>query len=201
MPPKRNQGLKAPGILGLAASGIVIAGMAAAALLPHLTAAAATSIGGPFALIDGAGQAVTDKTYLGRWKLIYFGYTHCPDACPTTLSDIGAALDKLTPTARKNLSVLFITVDPERDTPKVIGDYAKAFGQEFIGLTGTHAALAPVEQSFRVYAQKHALKGGDYAMDHSSIIYVMAPDGHFVGLLDDGLSPVEMAQRLVQMGA
>jgi protein SCO1/2 len=200
MPPKLKTGIRTPGILGLAAGGIVIAGMAAAALLPHLTASE-PSIGGPFALTNGAGQAVTDKTYLGRWKLVYFGYTHCPDACPTTLSDIAAALDKLPAAGRENLSVLFITVDPARDTAKVIGDYAKAFGPEFIGLTGTQAELAPVEQSFRVYAQKHQLKGGDYAMDHSSIIYVMAPDGHFVGLLDDGLSPAEMARRLVQMGA
>jgi protein SCO1/2 len=144
---------------------------------------------------------VTEQALLGRWTLIYFGYTHCPDACPTTLSAIGGALDKLSPAARKAIRVLFITVDPGRDTPAVVGPYAKAFGPEFSGLTGSGAELSKVEQEFRVYAQRHDLKGGDYAMDHSSIIYVMGPDGQFAGLLDDSLSAADMAQKLSHLGA
>jgi protein SCO1/2 len=185
----------------LAAGGVVVAGLLLAAFLPQFTLASAPSIGGPFALVDGAGHAVTDQTFRGKWMLIYFGYTHCPDACPTTLSDIGGALDKLTVAERARIKVFFITVDPARDTPAIVGDYARAFGPEFVGLTGSEAQLAPVEKSFRVYAQKHELKGGDYAMDHSSIIYLMGPDGHFAGLLDDSLSPAQIAAKLEQLGA
>jgi protein SCO1/2 len=189
------------GIVGIVAGGIVLLGLGLAATLPRLTGAAGPQIGGPFSLVDGDGRHVTEQSFAGKWRLMYFGYTHCPDACPTTLSDIGAALDKMPVIARGKLVVLFVTVDPERDTPKVIGEYAKAFGPEFIGLTGTQAALLPVEQSFRVYAQRHELKGGDYAMDHSSIIYVMGPDGHFVGVLDDAMKPADIARRLEQLGA
>jgi protein SCO1/2 len=159
------------------------------------------SVGGPFTLTDGQGHRVTSATYQGQWRLMYFGYTHCPDACPTTLSKLGAALDKLPPPDRARIRVLFVTVDPARDTPGVVGDYAHAFGPEFTGLTGTPAELAPVEDEFHVYARRHDLAGGDYAMDHSSIIYVMGPDGGFVGLLDDGLSPDELATRLRGFGA
>jgi len=190
------------GIVALIAGGIVLLGLAVAATLPRLTqASSAPSIGGPFTLVDGAGHSVTDRDYRGKWRLMYFGYTHCPDACPTTLSDIGAALDKLPAAARQKLVVLFVTVDPARDTPQVIGAYAKAFGPEFVGLTASQAAITAVEQSFRVYAARHELKGGDYAMDHSSIIYVMDPDGHFVTVLDDSLKPADLAQHLEQLGA
>jgi protein SCO1/2 len=189
-------------LVAIAAAAVVAAGLGLAAGLPRLSHdAGAPSIGGPFALVDGDGHKVTDKDFLGRWTLIYFGYTHCPDACPTTLSAIGGALDKIPAAKRKDFSVLFITVDPARDTPGIVGQYAKAFGPEFVGLTGSAPALAKVEQEYRVYAQRHDLKGGDYAMDHSSIIYVIAPDGHFDGLLDDSLSPADMAQRLSHLAA
>jgi protein SCO1/2 len=188
-------------VVGTVAAVVVLGGLGLAASLPRLEREGAPMIGGPFALVDDAGHGVTDKNFLGRWTLIYFGYTHCPDACPTTLSAIGGALDKVSPEARKKIVVLFITVDPGRDTPSVVGAYAKAFGPEFIGLTGSDAELAKVEQEFRVYAQRHTLKGGDYAMDHSSIIYVMGPDGRFAGLLDDSLSPADMAQKLSHLGA
>jgi protein SCO1/2 len=187
-------------VVGVAAA-IVGVGLGLAASLPRLEHAGTATIGGPFALVDGAGHGVTEQALLGRWTLIYFGYTHCPDACPTTLSAIGGALDKLSPAARKAIRVLFITVDPGRDTPAVVGPYAKAFGPEFSGLTGSGAELSKVEQEFRVYAQRHDLKGGDYAMDHSSIIYVMGPDGQFAGLLDDSLSAADMAQKLSHLGA
>ena len=162
---------------------------------------AAPEIGGPFDLVDGAGRNVTDQDFRGQWRLVYFGYTHCPDACPTTLGDLGAALDKLNPADRARVRVLFITVDPARDTPSVMGGYVHAFGPEFVGLTGTPAQLASVEAGYHVYARRHDLAGGDYAMDHSSIIYVMRPDGSFAGLLDDGLSPTDLAKRLSELGA
>ncbi len=190
--------------------GLTLAGVAGVAVLVALGAGVALQgtrlpsepqIGGPFALTDGAGRTVTEASYAGQWRLMYFGYTHCPDACPTTLSKLGAALDKLSPSEREHTRVLFVSVDPARDTPSVVGDYAHAFGPEFVGLTGTPAQLSPVLESFHVYARRHELAGGDYAMDHSSIVYVMDPAGRNVGLLDDGLSPDTMAQRLRALGA
>jgi protein SCO1/2 len=189
--------------LALAAGIVVLIGLGLAASLPRVpTQGAATlSIGGPFTLTDSAGHSVTDRDFLGRWQLLYFGYTHCPDVCPTTLSGIGAALDKLKPEARARIGVIFVTVDPERDTPKIVGDYAQAFGKEFVGLTGTPEQIAAAEQAYRVYAAKHQLKDGDYAMDHSSVIYVINPQGRFATVLDDNLAPGDLAQRLQNLGA
>ena len=161
----------------------------------------ALAIGGPFALVDGADHPVTDRDFRGKWMLIYFGYTHCPDVCPTTLGGIAEGIDKLPPAERPHVVPIFITVDPDRDTPAVVGSYAHAFGPAFIGLTGSPSAIADAEREFRVYAQKHQLKGGDYAMDHSSVIYVMAPDGSFAGVLDDTMAPAAIADHLLKLGA
>jgi cytochrome oxidase Cu insertion factor (SCO1/SenC/PrrC family) len=159
-----------------------------------------THIGGPFTLVDSTGKTITDQDFRGKFMLVYFGYTHCPDACPTTLSDMGAALDKLPTADRAKIVPLFITIDPERDTPGLIGDYAHAFGPEFVGLTGSKNAITAAEQEYHVYAVRHPLEHGDYAMDHSSIIYVMGPDGKFLGLIEDAAKPGDMAQRLVAFG-
>lgn len=192
---------------------IVVGGLAAAAILPGLhagkpasagTEAADTpnlSIGGDFTLVDGQNRKVTAADFHGRAIIVYFGYTHCPDACPTTLSDLAAALDKIPPAARARLVPVFITVDPERDTPAVMRDYVAAFGPEFVGLTGSAAQIAEAEKFYHVYAEKHPLAHGDYAMDHSSVLYVMGPDGAFRGIVDDGMKPADMAQRLQSLGA
>jgi protein SCO1/2 len=195
-------------IIATLAGVIVLGGLAAAALLPRLTGtgAAATAslggvtIGGPFSLVNGHGKTVTDRDFRGRFMLVYFGYTHCPDACPTTLNDMALALDKLTPAQRAHIAPVFITVDPERDTPSMIGDYVSAFGTGFTGLTGSQAAITAAETEYHVFAQKHVLAHGDYAMDHSSIIYVMGPDGAFVGVINAGTKPEDIAQRLQAFG-
>jgi protein SCO1/2 len=139
------------------------------------------SIGGPFVLTDGSGKAVTDKDFRGHFLLVYFGYTFCPDVCPTTLNDVAQAMEKLGPRAA-NVQVLFITVDPKRDTPKVIEQYAAAFSPKFIGLTGTPDQIKTVAREYRVYYAEHRTGPGpnDYAMDHSSILYLMGPDGGFI---------------------
>jgi protein SCO1/2 len=185
---------------GVVAGAVLVAGLLGLALLPGKRAGGETTIGGPFALVDGHGKAVTDRDFRGRFMLIYFGYTHCPDACPTTLGDMSAAIDKLPAAARARVVPVFITVDPERDTVAMIGDYAAAFGPEFVGLTGSPAAIAAAENEYHVYAQKHPLARGDYAMDHSSIMYVMGPDGGFLGVIADGTKPGDIAQRLVAFG-
>jgi protein SCO1 len=139
------------------------------------------AIGGPFQLVDSAGHPVTDQAFRGKYMLVYFGYTFCPDVCPTTLADVAAALDKLGPRADQ-VQPLFITVDPERDTPPVVGQYAANFSPRLVGLTGTPDQIAAVARAYHVYYARHRTgdKPGDYTMDHSSILYLMGPDGHFI---------------------
>jgi len=144
----------------------------------------AVAIGGPFSLTDGDGKAVTDQTYRGKYLLVYFGYTYCPDVCPTTLTNVAAALDKLGPRADR-LQPLFITVDPNRDTPAVVKQYAAAFSPRLIGLTGSPEQIKAVAHEYRVYYAVHRTGPGpnDYAMDHSSILYLMGPDGKFLSVV------------------
>jgi protein SCO1/2 len=189
-----------------AAGAIVLAGLAGLAVMPRIAGRAGgtqpgstVTIGGPFALIDGHGKAVTDTDFRGRFMLVYFGYTHCPDACPTMLSDMAAALDQLPGADRAAAVPIFITVDPERDTAAMMGDYVQAFGPHFVGLTGSAADIAKAEAAYHVYAVKHPLKNGDYAMDHSSILYVMGRNGHFLGVVEDA-KPAVMAQQLQNLG-
>ena len=142
-------------------------------------------------------QPVTDKSFAGKFMLVYFGYTYCPDVCPTTLNSMAEALDKLGPAADK-LAPLFITVDPARDTPAVIGQYTAAFSPRIEGLTGTADQIKTVADKYHVYYAKHKTGDGpdDYTMDHSSILYVMRPNGHFAGLLRADESPGAMAADL-----
>ena len=157
----------------------------------------AAAIGGPFTLTDGAGKAVTDRTFRGKFMLVYFGYTFCPDVCPTTLNDVAQAMDKLGTDADK-LQPLFITVDPARDTPEVMRQYAAAFSPSLTGLTGSAAQIATVAKEYRVYYAPHKTgpNPGDYTMDHSSILYVMDPAGRFAGIIRADEGPDAMAADL-----
>ena len=156
------------------------------------------AIGGPFSLEAGDGRTVTDQTYRDKWQLIYFGYTLCPDACPTALNDIASAMETLGPLAQK-VQPIFITVDPQRDTPEVMASYVKAFDNRLVGLTGTPEQIAAAARAFRVYYAKAPDKDAPdgYLMDHSSVIYVMRPgDFHFVATFTHETSPDQMAERL-----
>jgi len=153
------------------------------------------SIGGPFALTDQDGNTRTEKDLQGRFSLVFFGFTYCPDVCPTTLAIIQAALEKLGSDADRVVPV-FITVDPERDTPAVIKSYLSAFGTRFIGLTGTPEAVTQATKAYRVYAQKSPTDDGGYSMDHSSIIYLMGPDGKYVAHYQIETGPDGLAQDL-----
>jgi cytochrome oxidase Cu insertion factor (SCO1/SenC/PrrC family) len=155
-------------------------------------------IGGPFRLTDQAGKTVRDSDFRGRYMLIYFGYSFCPDVCPTTLSVMAQALDKLGPERARRVVPIFITIDPARDTPKVLADYMKAFGPEFVGLTGSAAAIADAEKKYRVYAVKKPLEKGNYGMDHSSVLYLMGPDGRMISFYDEAISPDDLAKELRQ---
>jgi protein SCO1/2 len=139
----------------------------------------AAAIGGPFTLTDQNGGTVTDKDLRGRPFLVFFGFTHCPDVCPTALFEISEVLGKLGPDAQK-VSALFVTIDPERDTPAQMKDYLSSFDPHLLGLTGDSAAIAAVAKEYRVYVKKVPLDNGDYTMDHTALVYLMDKDGRFV---------------------
>jgi protein SCO1/2 len=144
-----------------------------------IPSAGASAIGGPFSLTDQNGRTVTDQDLRGRPFLVFFGFTHCPDVCPTTLFELSEVLGKLGPDAQK-VSALFVTVDPERDTPTEMKDYLSSFDPHLVGLTGDPAAIAAVAKEYRVYVKKVPLDGGDYTMDHTALVYLMDKDGRFV---------------------
>jgi protein SCO1 len=154
-----------------------------------------SAIGGPFKLVDQNGRTVTNTDLEGNWLLVYFGYTHCPDACPTALNNIALALDDLG-AEKKEVRPVFITIDPERDTSPALKDYVAAFGAPILALTGNNAAIAQAAAEYRVYYQKHPEAGGDYSMDHTSIIYVMDPKGRFTASFTGEDPPEEIAARL-----
>jgi protein SCO1/2 len=158
------------------------------------------SIGGPFTLQDGNGKPVTDRDFRGKYMLVYFGYTFCPDVCPTTLNAVAEAMDKLGPAASR-IQPLFITVDPARDTPAVVKQYAAAFGPKIVGLTGTAEEIAKVAKEYRVYYAEHRTGPGpnDYSMDHSSVLYLMNPEGAFVAPVRADQSGDEIAANLKKL--
>jgi protein SCO1/2 len=158
----------------------------------------ASAIGGPFRLVDQNGKRVTDADLKGKWSLVYFGYTHCPDACPTALNDIAIALDELGP-KRDAVRPVFITVDPERDTPEVLKSYVTSFDAPILALTGTSEEVAQAAKGYRVYYAKHPEAGDDYSMDHSSVIYVMDPEGRFTASFTHQSTPEEIAERLKKL--
>jgi protein SCO1/2 len=152
-------------------------------------------IGGPFALTDQKGMRRTDRDFHGRYVLLYFGYSYCPDVCPTTLGVMADALAKLGPRASRVVPV-FVTIDPERDTPAALKKYLAAFDPNFVGLTGSLADITKVAHEYRVYFAKHKLEGGSYALDHSSVIYLLGPDGKLVKFYDETETPDQLAKDL-----
>jgi protein SCO1/2 len=140
---------------------------------------AVASVGGPFKLIDGEGKTVTDQDLKGKPFLVFFGFTNCPEVCPTTLFELSEVFKRLGKDADKTAG-LFITVDPERDTPAVMRDYISNFDPHLHGLTGDAAAIDKVIKEYRVYARKVPLDGGGYTMDHTALVYLMDKQGRFV---------------------
>ncbi|MCD6075034.1 MAG: hypothetical protein K0Q70_1917 [Rhodospirillales bacterium] len=208
--PESKRGLKRAALILLIGGGFLVAALGIGWLQSQRqqpSSVADTSpvpIGGAFSLVDENGQTVTDQTYRGKWLLVFFGFTHCPDVCPTALNDIALTLDQLGPLAG-SVQPLFVTVDPERDTPEIVKDYTDAFHPNIVGLTGTPAQIADTAKVYRVYYKKVAqgdrltgtpaqiaetakvyrvyykkvAQGDTYTMDHSGITYVMATDGKF----------------------
>jgi protein SCO1 len=153
---------------------LIVAGRLSAPVVQQIA-----GIGGPLKLIDQNGQTVTDQDLKGHPFLVFFGFTHCPDVCPTTLFEVSEILRSLGPDADR-ARALFITVDPERDTPAVMKDYLSSFDPHLSGLTGNLAEVAAVAKAYRVYFKKVPLEQGGYTMDHTAIVYLMDKGGRFV---------------------
>jgi cytochrome oxidase Cu insertion factor (SCO1/SenC/PrrC family) len=157
-------------------------------------------VGGTFTLKDSSGKTVTDQDFRGKYMLVFFGYTSCPDICPAGLQLMAGALEKLGPKAER-ITPIFISVDPARDTPEKLGSYVKNFDPRLVGLTGTPDEIAAVAKAYKVYYAKVANKDkpDDYTMDHTSIMYVMNPAGEFVTHFTPQTSVDDMAAKLAKL--
>jgi protein SCO1/2 len=194
--PKNAKGPNIPKLpivmIGVGFAALFAAVVAYTSLRP--SSPAASAIGGPFQLTAQNGQTVTDKELLGRPFLVFFGYTHCPDICHTTLFEMSEVLRALGPQAK--IGALFVTVDPERDTPAVLKDYLANFDPRIIGLSGDHAALDPMLNEYRIYAKRAPGEGEDYSVDHTTVVYLMDKNGRFVSPFNVARRPADAAREL-----
>ncbi len=186
----------------------VVVGVALAALIAYgqiknqaaapQAGIAGTPIGGSFAgLVDGHGKTVTDDTFKGRYQLVFFGFTHCPAICPTALQKVKAALKDLSADEQAQIAPIFVSVDPERDTPEAIGQYTALFSPAITGLTGTPAAIDKVKAEWKVYASKVQTSDmPEYTVDHSAFLYFRGPDGLLIDLFETTDTPVKITQSL-----
>jgi protein SCO1 len=178
-------------------------GLAALALALFLTFrpgeqdARSAAVGGPFTLVSHEGKTVTERDVLGSPYLVFFGFTHCPDVCPTKLFEISEVL-RATGERGRGLKALFITVDPERDTPEVLKSYLGSFDERIVGLTGDPAAIDAAVRAYRGFARKVPLKDGGYTMEHTALVYLMDGKGRFVSSLNLQRPPAEAAQELLR---
>jgi protein SCO1/2 len=192
-------------LIAFIVAGFLIGALAGAAVLLITTpqggqpvqSSGTALVGGPFSLVGTGGKPVTDRDFRGRYMLIFFGFTHCPDICPAELQVIAQALEQLGDKA-KNVVPIFITLDPERDTPEAMGNYLKSFGPNFVGLTGSPEAIAAAAKAYRVSYAKVEDKesAADYGVDHSALVYLMDPKGRYVTHFSYGLSAEQMAEKL-----
>jgi protein SCO1 len=156
----------------------------------------APQIGGPFLLTAQNGQPVSDKDLLGRPFLVFFGYTHCPDVCHTTLFEMSEILRAMGPDAK--VGALFVTVDPERDTPEILKDYLSNFDPRIIGLSGQRPALDAMLKEYRIFSKNVPSSNGDYFVDHTTVVYLMDKEGKFVNAFNVARKPAEAARDLAR---
>ncbi len=177
----------------------VLTAFAVFVVLPHVTnegSGASSGVGGPFALTSQDGKTVTQQSLQGHPTLVFFGYTHCPDVCPATLAEISSVFKAIG--AGDKAQALFITVDPQRDTPVVMKDYLTSFDPRITGLTGSSDAIKEVESAYKAYAKAVPDKDGTYTMDHTAITYLMDKDGKFVGAFNLDRPAKDAADELKQ---
>ncbi|XP_077233024.1 electron transport SCO1/SenC family protein [Tasmannia lanceolata] len=156
------------------------------------------AIGGPFKLVNHEGNSVTDRDFLGKWTVIYFGFTHCPDICPDELQKLAAAVDKIRENAGLEIVPVFISVDPERDTVEQVNEYVKEFHPHLIGLTGSPDEVRQVARAYRVYYMKTEEEGSDYLVDHSIVMYLMDPDMEFVKFYGKNYDTDSLAEGIIK---
>jgi protein SCO1/2 len=181
------------------AVGLVALGVAAVfVLVPQANVVATSTVGGPFTLTDQNGHRVTERDFTGRTHLVFFGFTHCPDVCPTTLQQIGDVLRALGPKGQ-DTKALFIAVDPERDTPAALKAYLASFDPRIVGLTGTPEEIAAAVKGYRAYVRKVPTKDGDYTMEHTALVYVMDGQNRFLNALNLTKPPEAAAADLAKM--
>jgi len=187
-----------PRPIGLLLAALVLLVVAGAGAL-WLTSSASPGIGGPFKLVNGDSKPITDQDFRGRYMLVYFGYTFCPDVCPTTLNQVAEAMDRLGTNANR-VQPIFISVDPKRDTPAVVKQFVGAFSPRIVGLTGTPEQIAAVAKEYRVYyaVRQNGDNPNDYTVDHSSILYLMDGKGRFVAPIRADESGVDMAADIAR---
>lgn len=182
-------------VLAAFVAGLAVCIAAVMLLLPDRPIAQQSAVGGPFKLTDQDGKPVSDQNFRGKPFLVFFGFTHCPDVCPTTLFEVSEVMRKLGPDADKT-AALFITVDPERDTPDKLKEYLSSFDPHLRGATGDLDTVAAVAKAYRVYYKKVPTDKGDYTMDHTAIVYLMDKDGRFVAPFNLRRSPEVAAAEL-----
>ena len=197
---------------GLLAAAVMIGAIAVAAgatalwmglALRAQVQSGATKIGGPFTLVDDTGAQVSEADLKGKPTVMYFGYTFCPEVCPTTLTDLVQWMQMIGRDADR-LNYVFVTVDPERDTPKVMHDYVSAFDPRIRGLTGTSEQIAKVAKEYGVYYKRIPTSDGGYVMDHSAVLYMMDPNARFVGVIpyqEDTAKAVAKLKKLAALSA
>jgi len=156
----------------------------------------APKVGGPFTLTDHEGRTVTEADFHGRFMLVYFGYTYCPDICPTSLQSLSEALDLLKPEQVERVTPVLISVDPERDTPEQLKDYVSNFHEKLVGLTGTAEQIADVGEAYRVFTRRVDGEDGYYFMDHTALFYLMGPEGKYRAHMPHSATPERLAERL-----
>lgn len=156
------------------------------------------AIGGPFTLVNHDGKSVSEKDFVGKWTLIYFGFTHCPDICPDELQKLAAAIDKIKGKAGMDVVPVFISVDPERDTVEQVCDYVKEFHSDLVGLTGTADQIRQVARAYRVYYMKTEEEGSDYLVDHSIVMYLMDPSMKFVKFFGKNYDVDALAEGIIK---
>lgn len=164
---------------------------------PNVETSGKALIGGPFALIDQTGKTVTDRDFRGKYMLVFFGFTHCPDICPAELQVMAATLEELGDQA-KDVVPIFITLDPERDTQEAMAAYVKNFGQRFVGLTGSPEAIAAAAKAYRISYSKFQedKTKSDYSIDHSALVYLMGKDGEYITHFAYGTPAAKMIETL-----
>lgn len=205
LPPQKPAGAPRFTVIAVALAGILVLAAGAVfslALRDNPKGAAGTlisaAIGGPFHLVDQDGKAFGDPDLKGKWHLVFFGYTHCPDTCPTALNEMALALDRLGK-EKDAVGIVFITVDPERDTPAALKAYVESFDAPIIALTGTAGEVAQAAKAYRVYYAKHPNPDGGYDMDHSAVVYVMDPEGRFTATFTPDSTAEAIAARLQKL--